>query len=40
MVATGADCPSLDNEVDPATPGRQIGDRVRLMGRHPSAVLL
>jgi uroporphyrinogen decarboxylase len=41
MVATGADCLSLDNEVDLGDARRQIGDRVRLMGHvHPSAVLL
>lgn len=41
MVETGADCLSLDNEVDLAAARERIGDRVRLMGNvHPSAVLL
>ncbi len=40
MADTGADCLSLDNEVDMVEAKGIIGDRVRLMGNvHPSAVM-
>jgi uroporphyrinogen decarboxylase len=41
LVASGADCLSLDNQVDLTAAREQIGARVRLMGHvHPTAVLL
>lgn len=41
LVETGADCLSLDNEVDLAEAKRAIGARVRLMGNvRPSSVML
>jgi uroporphyrinogen decarboxylase len=40
MADTGADCLSLDNEVDMVEAKGRIGGRVRLMGNvHPSAVM-
>ena len=41
MVATGADCLSLDNDADLALARAEVGDRVRLMGNvRPSEIML
>ncbi|HSN14368.1 MAG TPA: uroporphyrinogen decarboxylase family protein, partial [Anaeromyxobacteraceae bacterium] len=41
MVETGADCLSIDNDVDLSEAKRRVGARVRLMGNvRPSAVML
>lgn len=41
MADTGADCLSLDNEVDLAVAKEKVGARVRLMGNvRPSEVML
>jgi len=41
MVEAGADCLSIDNEVDLLDARRRIGDRVRLMGNvRPSEIML
>lgn len=40
MADTGADCLSLDNDIDLAAAVRDVGDRVRIMGNvHPSEVM-
>ncbi|MDR1304150.1 MAG: uroporphyrinogen decarboxylase family protein [Verrucomicrobiales bacterium] len=41
MVATGADCLSLDNDASLAAAKTAVGDQVKLMGNvHPAAVML
>jgi uroporphyrinogen decarboxylase len=41
MVATGADCLSIDNDADLAAAKEQVGGRVRLMGNvRPSEIML